>query len=76
MSETIYEPKPRYEVQRGEAEYIEGFDATKGIYAKTLTTTSWSFDKAFNLKSDAITYADRMAEDHEFVRVIDREEKE
>lgn len=40
MSETIYEPWPRYEVQQGEAEYIEGFDATKGIYAKTLTTVS------------------------------------
>ena len=36
----------------------------------------WSFDRAFNMEHDAIIYANLMAEDHEFVSVIDREEKE
>ena len=73
MSKTIYEPKPRYEVQVGEAEYIEGFDATKGKYETSLTGMCWSFDRAFTMEHDAITYAKLMAEDQEFVRVIDRE---
>lgn len=76
MSETIYEPKPRYEVQLGEASYLEEFDASNGTYVKTCTTTYWNFDAAFNQKKDAISYADRLAEDNEYVRVIDREGKE
>ena len=69
MSKTIYEPKPRYEVQVGEAEYIWEPHNQENI----LTSMYWSFDRAFTMEHDAITYANLMAEDHEFVRVIDRE---
>ena len=69
MSKTIYEPKPRYEVQVGEAEYIWEPHNQENI----LTSMCWSFDRAFTMEHDAITYANLMAEDHEFVRVIDRE---
>lgn len=69
MSKTIYEPKPRYEVQVGEAEYIWEPHNQENI----LTGMCWSFDRAFTMEHDAITYANLMAEDHEFVRVIDRE---
>lgn len=69
MSKTIYEPKRRYEVQVGEAEYIWEPHNRENI----LTGMCWSFDRAFTMEHDAITYANLMAEDHEFVRVIDRE---
>lgn len=69
MSKTIYETKRRYEVQQGEAEYIGESHNQERI----LTGRCWSFDRAFNMEHDAITYANLMAEDHEFVRVIDRE---
>lgn len=63
MSKTIYE------VQQGEAEYTWESNNQERI----LTGMCWSFDRAFNMEHDAITYANLMAEDHEFVRVIDRE---
>ena len=69
MSKTIYEPKRRYEVQQGEAEYTWESHNQERI----LTGMCWSFDRAFTMEHDAITYAKLMAEDHEFVRVIDRE---
>ena len=69
MSKTIYETKRRYEVQQGEAEYI--WESRN--QERTLTGMCWSFDRAFAMEHDAITYANLMAEDHEFVRVIDRE---
>ena len=69
MSKTIYEPKPRYEVQVVEAEYIWEPHNQENI----LTGMCWSFDRTFTIKHDAITYAKLMAKDHEFVRVIDRE---
>lgn len=69
MSKTIYETKRRYEVQQGEAEYTWDYHNRERI----LTGMCWSFDRAFTMEHDAITYANLMAEDHEFVRVIDRE---
>lgn len=72
MSKTIYEPKPRYLVESGEGSYVQ--KEPDWVAPPELTAIHWSFDKAFNQEKDAISYADRMAEDHEFVRVIDREE--
>ena len=69
MSKTIYEPKPRYEVQQGEAEYSWESHNQERI----LTGMCGTFDRAFTMEHDAITYAKLMAKDHEFVRVIDRE---
>ena len=63
MSKTIYE------VQQGEAEYTWESHNQERI----LTGMCWSFDRAFTMEHDAITYANLTAEDHEFVRVIDRE---
>lgn len=50
-------------VEVGEAEYVwETNDS------QVLTHVEWRFDKAFDLESDAKAYAERHAEDIEFIR--------
>lgn len=67
MSKTVYEPTPRYVVET----------------ANTLPTLTggrvqgaWNFAYAFDLLRDAQNMAVRMAEDNEYVRVIDRADNE
>ena len=74
MSKIIYQPRISFEVQIGEGNYVQKLPQWEAD--PELTHVTWRFSAAFNQKDDASAYADRMAEDHEFVRVIDREEKE
>lgn len=63
MSKVIYEPSPRYVVEV--ANTVSGYGGHRHQGA-------WNFEHAFALASDAGALAKRLAEDNEFVRVIDR----
>lgn len=63
MSKVIYEPAPRFVVEvANTVSHIRG-ERMQG---------AWNFEHAFALASDAEALAKRLAEDNEFVRVIDR----
>ncbi|WP_053387673.1 hypothetical protein [Leucobacter japonicus] len=63
MSKDLGHFSRRYAVEIGSQAYI-GMEPTY---------VDWAFDRGFKSLSDAEAYADRAAEDNEFVRVIDRE---
>lgn len=63
MSAEIHRPQPRFVVETADTIIAYGGARSQGM---------WRFAFAFDLESDAITQANRLAEDNEFVRVIDR----
>lgn len=64
MNKTMYEPRPRYVVEIGESVMtIPG----------RIEFAGWVFHHAFSSMADAQACADGAAEDHQYVRVIDRE---
>lgn len=63
----IYGPKPRYVVET--ANTIVGLAGRNYLGA-------WQFRFAFHQEADAKAAADRLAEENEHVRVIDRTESE
>lgn len=65
MSKVIAEPRPRYVVEM--ANTISPYGG--GRYVGT-----WNFACAYDALSDAESMAARMAEDNEFVRIVDRQE--
>lgn len=67
MSVTVYKPVPRYVVETAET-----FDTPTG----QRFPGAWNFAFAFYDATDARAAADRLAEEHEYVRVIDRAENE
>ncbi|QMU97822.1 hypothetical protein FVO59_11850 [Microbacterium esteraromaticum] len=67
MSTIIYEPEPRY--------VVETANALSGVTGIRLRG-AWNFEHAFHALEDATAHADRLAEDNEHVRVIDRAENE
>jgi hypothetical protein len=64
MVATTYEPKPRYVV---EVANTISYSVSGARHAG-----AWEFRYAFEQEMDAYAAADRLAEEHEFVRVIDR----
>lgn len=58
----VYEPKPRYVVETADVVSF-GSDEHPG---------AWNFHYAFERLDDAMAMADRLAEEHQYVRVIDR----
>lgn len=63
MSKDLGHFSRRYAVEIGRQAYI-GMERTY---------VEWEFKRGFKRLSDAEVYADRAAEDEEFVRVVDRE---
>lgn len=53
-----------YKVYRGEQEYSWPFNG-----ATERTEVIWHYEKSFLLESDAEAYAERLAEDYEFVKI-------
>lgn len=46
--------------------------SAKGVTSEEEVSPDWSFRRAFKTIEDATAYADRIAEDFEYVRVVDR----
>lgn len=63
MSKDLGHFSRRYSVEIGSQAYM-------GIER---TYVAWAFVRGFKTLGDAEAYADRIAEDNEFVRVVDRE---
>lgn len=61
----VYTPRPRYVVETANTIESQTGERAPGL---------WNFGFAFHARNDAITAADRLAEDNEYVRVIDRAE--
>lgn len=67
MTTTVYEPKPRYVVEVANS---------INDYAGRRHQGAWNFAYAYDALTDAEAMADRLAEDNEYVRVIDRADNE
>lgn len=65
MTTIVHEPKPRYVVEVANS---------ISDYAGRRLQGAWNFAYAYDALTDAEAMADRMAEDNEYVRVIDRAE--
>lgn len=65
MIRVVAEPRPRYVVETANMISVYG-------YIESRSRGAWNFAYAYNELSDAESMAARMAEDNEFVRVIDR----
>lgn len=57
-----------YKVYYGEQEYSLNYDDSLPE-----TLVDWTYDKSFRLESDAEAYAERLAEDYEFVKIEKKE---
>ncbi|QDK01480.1 hypothetical protein SEA_LEEROYJENKINS_84 [Microbacterium phage LeeroyJenkins] len=62
-----------YKVYTGAQDYETGYNLDSDRVETVRASVSWYYDKSFELESDAEAYADRIAEDYEFVKIEKKE---